>query len=144
MSIKHIGQHYQCGCIKLLPAPPGLDAIEPRGHCGQPFILSSHWIPRQRGFEVGGGRVDAMPGRESLPQRCHKANLPGHNEATANVDILLAYRMQQYTLWPAWHAMQNTGCILFHSWWYSCINSVRWLVHLMKRLPFESTVTWRR
>ena len=42
-----------------------------------------------------------MPGRESLQRRCHKDNLPGHNEATANVDISLAYRTGHMT----WDAM---------------------------------------
>lgn len=38
-----------------------------------------------------GWGADPMPGRQNQPCCCHKANLPGHNEATANVDIPLAY-----------------------------------------------------
>lgn len=58
---------------------------------GQPFIVSSHWVPRGWRFEVGGGRLEAVfrkresPGhsRSLPPQRGQNANLPGHNEATA-------------------------------------------------------------
>lgn len=112
---------------------------------GQPFIVSSHWVPRGWGFEVrGGGWV-----------RCQEEKVSwSFKKPTATMLTYLDTMRPLLMLTSCWLTGHNRthcdcsgmqceiqACILCHARWNSLIYSVGWWIHLMKRLPFEPTVT---